>query len=219
MSLILFGPPGSGKGTQAEFIVEDQGLAHLSTGDMLRAAVEAKTKTGEVAKKLMDQGALVPDAVVIQIISDRLDEDDCSVGFILDGFPRTLTQATALDELLAEKKVGRLRVIEIRVSDELLVERITGRFSCANCGRGYHKKFKPTLIAGICDSCGGEEFSTRKDDTLETVQDRLRNYHAQTAPLLPHYRAQNLLDTVDGEVDMEGVRGQIRAILASEAGR
>ncbi len=219
MSLILFGPPGSGKGTQAEFLVEDLGLAHLSTGDMLRAAVQAGTKTGEMAKKLMDAGALVPDEVVIQIISDRLDEDDCSAGFILDGFPRTLKQAITLDELLMEKKVNSLRVIEIRVPDELLVERITGRFSCSTCGMGYHRKFKPTIAVGVCDSCGGKEFSTRKDDTVETVQDRLRNYHAQTAPLLPHYKAQNLLDTVDGELDMQKVRGQIRDVLALEARR
>lgn len=219
MSLILFGPPGSGKGTQAEFIVEDLGLAHLSTGDMLRAAVQAKTKTGEMAKKLMDAGALVPDEVVIQIISDRLDEEDCSVGFILDGFPRTLKQALALDELLIEKKVNKLRVIEIRVPDDLLVERITGRFSCANCGAGYHKKFKQTIAMGVCDSCGSEEFITRKDDTMETVRDRLRNYHGQTAPLLPHYKAQELLDTVDGRLDIQQVRGQIRDLLAPEAGR
>ena len=219
MSLILFGPPGSGKGTQAEFLVEDLGLVHLSTGDMLRAAVQARTKTGKIAKKLMEAGALVPDEVVVQIISDRLDENDCSAGFILDGFPRTLKQAMALDELLIEKKVNSLRVIEIRVPDELLVERITGRFSCATCGMGYHKKFKPTIIAGVCDSCGGKEFSTRKDDTIETVQDRLKNYHAQTAPLLPHYKAQNLLDTVDGEVDIQEVRSQIRDVLAPEARR
>ncbi len=219
MSLILFGPPGSGKGTQAEFLVEELGLAHLSTGDMLRAAVRARTKTGEMAKKLMDAGALVPDEVVIQIISDRLDENDCSVGFILDGFPRTLKQATALDELLTEKKINSLRVIEIRVSDGLLVERITGRFSCSACGVGYHRKFKPPLIAGVCNSCGGKEFSTRKDDSVETVQDRLSNYHAQTAPLLPYYKERNLLDTVNGELGMQEVRSQIRDVLALEARR
>ncbi len=171
MSVILFGPPGSGKGTQADFIVKDLGLAHLSTGDMLRAAVEARTETGETAKKLMDAGALVPDEVVIQIISDRLEEEDCSVGFILDGFPRTLKQATALDELLVRKNVNKLHVIEIRVPDELLLERIIGRFSCRACGMGYHKKFKQPIVAGLCDCCGSKEFSTRKDDNVDTVQD------------------------------------------------
>ena len=195
------------------------GAMHISTGDLFRHHERSATSLGDQIQGFMKKGDLVPDHITIAMLKDKIESLPDGKGYILDGFPRTLKQAMALDELLIEKKVNSLRVIEIRVPDELLVERITGRFSCATCGMVYHKKFKPTITAGVCDSCGGKEFSTRKDDTIETVQDRLRNYHAQTAPLLPHYKAQKLLDTVDGEVDIQEVRSQIRDVLAPEARR
>jgi adenylate kinase len=217
--IVLFGPPGCGKGTQAEFITEDLEIAHLSTGDMLRSAVAAKTKTGNMAKTIMDSGALVPDEIVIGIISDRLEEEGCAGGFVLDGFPRTLAQARTVDRLLTDKGIGIAHVIEIRVPDGLLVERITGRFSCASCGIGYHRKFKKTKSEGKCDGCGGVEFHTREDDTLDTVQDRLESYHAQTAPLLPYYSEKGLLDTVDGMSGIQEVRKNIWDIVGPKAGR
>ena len=219
MRIVLFGPPGCGKGTQAGFITEGLGIAHLSTGDMLRSAVAANTSTGNMAKKIMDAGALVPDEIVVRIISDRLEEKGSADGFVLDGFPRTLAQARAVDRLLAEKGIRIVHVIEIRVPDSLLVERITGRFSCAGCGMGYHRKFKKTKSDGKCDGCGGVEFRTRKDDTRETVEDRLKNYHAQTAPLLPYYREKGLLDTVDGMLEIQEVRKNIWSIIDPEARR
>ena len=219
MRIVLFGPPGCGKGTQAELITENLGIAHLSTGDMLRSAVAANTSTGNMAKKIMDTGALVPDEIVIGIISDRLEEKDCADGFVLDGFPRTLTQAKAVDRLLAERGIKIVQVIEIRVPDSLLVARITGRFSCAGCGMGYHIKFKKTKSDGKCDGCGGVEFHTRKDDTRDTVEDRLKNYHAQTAPLLPYYSEKGLLDTVDGMLGIQEVRKNIWDIVDPGARR
>ena len=219
MRIILFGPPGCGKGTQADFIVEYLGIAHLSTGDMLREAVRAKTKTGNMAKKIMDSGALVPDEVVVGIISDRLEQQDCSDGFVLDGFPRTLPQARALDKLLAKKEMSITRVVEIQVPDEVLVERITGRFACAKCGMGYHKRFKKTISEGRCDVCRGSDFQIRKDDNKETVQGRLQNYHSQTSPLLPYYDEMGLLSTVDGMSEIQEVRAVIHNVLGLEAKR
>lgn len=219
MRIVLFGPPGCGKGTQAEIITKDMGIAHLSTGDMLRSAVAAKTSTGNMAKKIMVTGALVPDEIVIQIISERLEERGCSDGFVLDGFPRTLTQAGALDRLLTEKGIRLDHVIEIRVPDSLLIERITGRFSCADCGMGYHRKFKKTKSEGKCDGCGGVDFDTRKDDARDTVEDRLKNYHAQTAPLLPYYGEKGLLDTVDGMLEIQEVRKNIWGVVDPGAKR
>lgn len=219
MRIVLFGPPGCGKGTQADFIVGDLGVAHLSTGDMLRDAVRKKTKTGNLAKKIMDSGALVCDEIVIGIISDRLEQRDCSAGFVLDGFPRTLPQARALDKLLDEKNMSIDHVIEIEVPTEVLVERITGRFSCANCGMGYHKDFKKPRLEGTCDGCGGADFEIRKDDNRETVQDRLKNYQSQTSPLLPYYGEMGLLRTVDGMSEIQEVRAVIHNILGCEAKR
>ena len=217
MRIILFGPPGCGKGTQADFIVKGFGVAHLSTGDMLRRAVEAQTKTGIIAKTIMDSGALVPDEIVIGIIEERLNEEDCLSGFVLDGFPRTLAQARALDSLLRQKSIKLNRVIEIRVPDDALVERVAGRFACSSCGAGYHEHFKKPRSDGICDACGGSEFSTRKDDSRETVLDRLQNYHAQTAPLLPYYDEQKLLETLDGLAEIQEVRSKIWELVGGQA--
>lgn len=215
MRLIFFGPPGSGKGTQAERLRDRLSVAHLSTGDMLRAAVAAGTEIGKQAKAIMEAGDLVPDEVVIGIIADRLDEPDAANGFILDGFPRTLAQAEALDVVLENKGITIDRVVELAVDDDALVERIAGRFSCAQCGAGYHDSFKPTAKPDVCDSCGATEFKRRKDDNAETVRDRLGNYHSQTAPLLPYYREKGLLSTVDGMADMETVTKEIEAVLGA----
>ncbi len=215
MRLIFFGPPGSGKGTQAERLRDRLGVPHLSTGDMLRAAVAAGTEVGKQAKAIMEAGDLVPDEVVIGIIADRLDEPDATKGFILDGFPRTIAQAEALDTVLDTKNIAIDRVVELAVEDEALVERISGRFSCAQCGAGYHDTFKPTAKPDVCDSCGSTEFKRRKDDNAETVRDRLANYHSQTAPLLPYYREKGLLSTVDGMADMETVTKEIEAVLGA----
>ncbi|MDP6952691.1 MAG: adenylate kinase [Alphaproteobacteria bacterium] len=214
MNLILFGPPGCGKGTQAERLRDGQGLVHLSTGDMLRAAVAAETEVGKRAKAIMEAGELVPDEVVIGIIADRLGEPDVAAGFILDGFPRTIPQAEALDALLKERGIAMDRVIAFGVDDEALVARITGRFSCADCGAGYNDTAKPTKVAGVCDSCGGSNFKRRKDDNEQTVRERLEAYHAQTAPLLPYYDKQGLLATVDGMAAIDAVTGEIEQLLS-----
>jgi adenylate kinase len=214
MRLVFFGPPGSGKGTQAARLREKLGVPHLATGDMLRAAVAAGTEVGQRAKAIMEAGELVPDAVVVGIIADRLDEADAANGFILDGFPRTLGQAEALDAMLVEKGIGLDRVIELDVDDDLLVDRITGRFACATCGTGYHDSFKQTAKQGVCDKCGATEFTRRKDDNAETVRERLATYHAQTAPLLPYYRAKNLLVPVNGMADLDEVTKSIESVIS-----
>ena len=213
MNLILLGPPGAGKGTQAQRLLESHGLVQLSTGDMLRATVAAGTAVGKKAKAIMDAGDLVPDEMVAELISDRLDELDEGQGFILDGFPRTAAQADAVDALLTEKGRQLDRVIELKVDDESLVERVTGRFTCANCGQGYHDKFKRPQEEGKCDVCGGTEFNRRSDDNEEAMRARLEAYYDQTAPLLDHYRARGKLHSVDGMADMEDVAQQIESSL------
>ena len=213
MRLVLFGPPGSGKGTQAQFLGGEFNIPHLSTGDMLREAVAMGTEIGLRAKDLMEAGALVPDEVVVGIISERLDRDDCVNGFILDGFPRTVAQANALDNLLVDKGLKLDRVVEIQVSDELLIQRISGRFSCLDCGLGYHDRFKQPEREGVCDICGGNRFTRRKDDNKATVRERLNTYNAQTTPLLPYYRSKELLVPVDGMLGIEEVTAAIRGIL------
>jgi adenylate kinase len=211
--LIFMGPPGGGKGTQAQRLQEKYGIVQLSTGDMLRAAVSAGTEIGLKAKAVMDAGKLVADDIMIGIIDERFDQSDCVNGFILDGFPRTVPQAEALDRLLAEKGLQLDAVIELRVPDALLVERITGRFTCAKCGAGYHDTFKRPKVDGICDVCGSTEFKRRADDNAETVGSRLEAYHAQTAPLLPYYEGQRLLRVVDGTRDMDQVTKELEEIL------
>jgi adenylate kinase len=215
MNLILLGPPGAGKGTQAKMIEESNSLVQLSTGDMLRAAVAAGTEVGLKAKEVMERGELVSDDIVIGIISDRIDEPDCANGFILDGFPRTVAQAEALDGLLIEKSKKLNVVIELKVDDEKLVERITGRFTCAKCGEGYHDSFKRPAQDGVCDKCGGTEFSRRKDDNEETVRSRLKAYHEQTAPLIGYYGNAGTLRSVDGMADIAVVGEQITEVLNS----
>ncbi len=213
MNIILLGPPGAGKGTQAKRIVESRGLLHLSTGDMLRAAAKNCTPCGLEAKKLMDRGELVSDFVVMEIVSERLDERDARNGFVLDGVPRNVIQAQMLDEALVEKSMTIDLVIEIVADDEVLVKRISGRFACAKCGKGYHKEFKKPKVEGVCDRCGSTEFSVRADDTPDTVRNRLVIYHDSTEPLVEYYQRMRILTRVDGMADIDGVAKQIESAI------
>ncbi|MEO9190928.1 MAG: adenylate kinase [Acetobacteraceae bacterium] len=213
MILVLLGPPGAGKGTQAKRLAERYSLAQISTGDMLRAEVAVGSPIGREAKAVMESGALVSDEIIIRMLGRRIEREDCAHGFILDGFPRTERQAEALDRLLAEKQLRLDAVLELKVDDAALVDRIGGRFTCAECGEGYHESFKPPREAGICDVCGSTEFVHRADDRRETVAARLDAYHRQTAPILPHYQAQGRFHSVDGMADIEEVTRQLIAVL------
>jgi adenylate kinase len=214
LKLVLLGPPGAGKGTQAKRLEQTRGLKQLSTGDMLRAAVAAGTPLGRQAKQVMEAGQLVRDDLIVAMIAERIAQPDCIKGFILDGFPRTVQQAEALDAMLAARKLGGIdRVIELAVDEPALIERIAGRFACAKCGAGYHDKFKQPKKQGACDGCGASEFLRRPDDRAEAVAVRLAAYRQQTAPILPYYRARGLLKTVDGMAPPEEVARQIDQAL------
>lgn len=214
MNLILLGPPGAGKGTQAKALEESRGLIQLSTGDMLRQAIASGSDLGRRVKAIMDGGNLVPDGVVINLIAERIEQPDCKNGFILDGFPRTVAQAEALDDMLIKRGTPLAAVIEIKVDETALTERLVGRFTCAKCGASYHDTFKQTKQAGACDLCSGTEFKRRDDDKAEVVGQRFEAYRKQTAPLLPYYKAENILHTVDGMAGMAEVGKQIEAILS-----
>jgi adenylate kinase len=213
MNLILLGPPGAGKGTQAEAITKKFGLVQLSTGEMLRQAVKAGSPIGLEASAIMEAGGLVPDRIVIKIISDRIAAPDCAKGFILDGFPRTLKQAAALDELLVAQHKQINAVIEIKVDDKVLIDRIAGRYMCANCGAGYHDTTCKPKVEGVCDRCGSNAFVRRVDDNAETVKNRLMAYYRETAPLIGYYFAKGKLKTVDGMAAISEVSRQIDEIL------
>jgi adenylate kinase len=214
MNIILLGPPGAGKGTQAARLVHERGMVQLSTGDMLRAAVKAGTEIGRMADEIMKAGKLFPDDLMSQILGARLDEPDTANGVIFDGYPRTQAQAEALDRLLAERSRTLDHVIELEVDEEALVDRITGRFSCAKCGTGYHDRYKLPRIPGICDVCGAEDqFKRRPDDNEETVRNRLAEYRAKTAPILPYYEARGLVSRVDGMAPIAEVEVAIERIL------
>jgi adenylate kinase len=213
VNIILLGPPGAGKGTQAQKLVEGRGMVQLSTGDMLRAAVAAKTPVGLLAKAVMDAGDLVSDEIVNNLLSERLDQDDVRRGFILDGYPRTAAQAEALERLLAAKHMTLHHVIELAVDEEALVDRIVGRFSCASCGTGYHDRYKMPKVEGVCDVCGSTIFKRRPDDNEETVRNRLAEYRGKTAPILPIYEAKGLVRRVDGMAPINEVEKAIAAIL------
>lgn len=213
MNIILLGPPGAGKGTQARILVERDGMVQLSTGDMLRAAVAAGTEVGQKADAVMKAGGLVSDDIVIGVVDERLDAPDVASGVIFDGFPRTTPQAEALDKLLADKDMELGAVINMEVDDAAMVGRISGRYTCANCGEGYHDSDKKPSKDGVCDKCGSTEFKRRKDDNAETVASRLKEYHAETAPLIAYYSGTGKMKSVDGMADIDAVTAAIKAAL------
>jgi adenylate kinase len=213
MNLILVGPPGAGKGTQAQRLEKTFNIIQLSTGDMLRSEVASGSDLGLQAKEVMDSGELVSDEVIIAMISSRIDKADCNNGFILDGFPRTTPQAEALDVMLNDKGIQIEHVIEIEVDDDAMVTRITGRYTCAGCGKGYHDEFKKPITEGVCNECGGTEFTRREDDNAETVRSRLGAYHEQTAPVLGYYKEKGILRGVDGMAAIDDVTEQLIGIV------
>lgn len=213
MNIILLGPPGAGKGTQSQRLVEAHGMRQLSTGDMLRAAVKAQTPVGIQAKAVMDAGELVSDTIVSALISDELESMGPATGAIFDGYPRTEAQALMLDEILQNHGRTLAHVIELGVNEDALVERITGRFTCASCGKGYHDVFERPKQEGVCDRCGGTEFKRRPDDNEQTVRTRMAEYRAKTAPILPIYEARGIVSRVDGMADIDDVTASINKII------
>lgn len=215
--LILLGPPGAGKGTQARMLEEEFGLVQLSTGDMLRAAVVAGTDAGRAAKAVMEAGALVSDEIVLAILKDRMAQPDVARGIILDGFPRTDGQAAALDALLADAGQKVTAAVSLEVDDEAMVGRVSGRYTCAGCGEGYHDEFKRPASAGHCDKCGSTAFKRRADDNAETVRERLKAYHAQTAPLIAYYDTKGVLERIDAMGPIAAVRDALAGIVGRVA--
>jgi len=213
MNIVLLGPPGSGKGTQAKRIEQTHGIPQLATGDMLRAVALSGNELGLRVKSIMDSGQLVPDAIIIDMIADRIGEPDCRKGFVLDGFPRTLAQAQALDQMLEQRGLRLDHVIEFEVDEGALVNRLAGRFTCQQCGASYHERDNRPKIDGVCDACGACEFVCRPDDRPETVKARLDVYHRQTAPILPYYRERGILRRVDGMAEISSVTRDIQKIL------
>ncbi len=215
MNMIILGPPGAGKGSQCERLVETYGLVQFSTGEMLRAEVKSGSKLGQTAKKLMDAGQLVRDDLIISMISNQFDQHSDAKGVILDGFPRTTAQAEALDVMLSEKGLTMDHVVQLEVCEDAMVERLSGRFSCANCGAGYHDSFRRPAEEGKCDKCGHTKFSRRSDDNPETVRSRLVAYREQSAPVLPFYQDKGVLQSVGGMGGMDEVFDQIKEIVAN----
>lgn len=213
MKLILLGAPGAGKGTQAKRLEEAYGIVQLSTGDMLRAEVASGSEIGQELKSVMEAGNLVTDELIISMIASRVEQGDCKKGYILDGFPRTTAQAEALDAMLEGKGQKLDEVIEMKVDENVLVGRITGRYTCAKCGQGFHDEFQKPSKEGVCDKCGGTEFARRADDNEETVRSRLVSYREQTAPIASHYDAMGMLKSVDGMADIDVVTEQLKKIL------
>ena len=216
MNIILLGPPGSGKGTQAKRIEQTHGIVQLSTGDMLRAATTAESEFGKRVKAIMDSGQLVPDDIMIEMIDRRIAEPDCRKGFILDGFPRNVPQAEALDAMLAAHRLKIDHVILLDVDEAALIDRLSGRFTCTQCGASYHERYNPPRREGVCDVCGGTEFVCRTDDQPEAVRARFEVYRRQTALILPYYGNRGILRRVDGMADIDTVTCQIERVLASE---
>jgi len=211
--VVFTGAPGCGKGTQARILKEKTGICHLSTGEMLREFAKQDTPLGKDLKAALERGEFATDEMIIEMVKQRIDEADCRHGFILDGFPRTLPQAEVLEQMMAEKGIKLNCVLEIQVPDEIIMERILGRYSCMHCGAGYHDKFQKPKVYGVCDACGGTEFSRRQDDNRTTVQNRLVNYRLLTYPTIPFFEKHGLLKTVDGTGTIEAVSSKINEIL------
>ncbi|MBQ8672032.1 MAG: adenylate kinase [Alphaproteobacteria bacterium] len=213
MFVVFTGAPGCGKGTQARILKERTGICHLSTGEMLREFAKQNTPLGQELKAALERGEFATDEMIIEMVEQRIDAEDCRHGFILDGFPRTLPQAEILEHMMKEKGIKLNCVLEIQVPDEIIMERILGRYSCMKCGAGYHDKFQKPKVYGVCDVCGGTEFARRQDDNRTTVQNRLINYRLLTYPTIPYFERHGLLKTVDGTGTIDAVSGKINEIL------